>query len=362
LVAAALALAEAGHEIVYFGDEGLAKATAGTGLAIESVPPGLDLPSRLQTWRGERLQDPAAPLPLLGWVQDVAPLALQLAKAWQPDLLLCSDFTALVGARLREDLGAPLCLINATYYIGPGARRRLDEDFAPGTPSPEGFVHLIHSGDLVLHATDPEFDPPPDEPPPNHHWVGTLIWEPVQTPPAWLDEPGDPWALVTLSSARQEKEIELARAALRALGDFPLRVLLTLGDPEAREELGTMAANVRVETFVPHSPVLEHAAICVSHAGHGIVAKALHFGVPMILVPWDRDQPGVAARAEALGVARVVPRGVLTPAALAAAIRNVLETPSYSERTRHHGERIRATSSPEAVCRLVTEFMEASRS
>ena len=178
---------------------------------------------------------------------------------------------------------------------------------------------------------------PPDRPPPNHHWVGTLIWEPVQTPPAWLDEPGDPWALVTLSSARQEKEIERnQRYAETKLADFPLRVLLTLADPEAREELGTVAANVRVETFVPHSPVLEHAAICVSHAGHGIVAKAIHFGVPMILVPWDRDLPGVAAPAEALGVARVVPRDVLNPAALAAAIRNVLETPSYSERCRHH--------------------------
>ena len=123
-----------------------------------------------------------------------------------------------------------------------------------------------------------------------------------------------------------------------------------------------MAANVRVETFVPHSPVLEHAALCVSHAGHGIVAKALHFGVPMILVPWDRDQPGVAARAKALGVARIVSRDVLSPTTLAEAIRDMLETPSYSERARHHGARIRATSPSEMVCRLITEFVGTSPS
>ena len=124
----------------------------------------------------------------------------------------------------------------------------------------------------------------------------------------------------TNASPIEENEIELARAAIGALASFPLRTLVTLADPQPREELGAQAANVRVETFVPHSPVLERAALCVAHAGHGIVAKALQFGVPMVLVPWDRDQPGVAARAEALGVARVVARDALTPKTLAAAI------------------------------------------
>jgi UDP:flavonoid glycosyltransferase YjiC (YdhE family) len=96
----------------------------------------------------------------------------------------------------------------------------------------------------------------------------------------------------------------------------------------------------------------------VAHAGHGIAAKALQFGVPMVLVPWDRDQPGVAARAEALGVARVVARDALTPETLAAAIREVLETPDYAKRARQHRGRLHAESSASArVCELVTAFM-----
>ncbi len=46
LVAAAVSLAEAGHEIAYLGDEGLARATAGTGLTIETVSPGRGGPTR----------------------------------------------------------------------------------------------------------------------------------------------------------------------------------------------------------------------------------------------------------------------------------------------------------------------------
>ncbi len=356
LVAATLALSEAGHDIFYFGDEGLGNATDGTGLRIERVPLGLDLASRMRAWRLERAQNPTAPFPMVGWVEDVAPLAVELAKSRAPDLLLCSDFTALLAHRVRQEVGAPICLIHATYYFGPGARRRLEDDFAPGTPA-AAFARILQLPDLVLHATDAEFDPPPAAPPSNHHWIGTLIWEPVQASPAWLKEPGNPWALVTLSSARQENELELARASLRALADFPLRVLLTLADPEPGEALRADAANVRIETFVPHSAVLQRAALCVAHAGHGIVAKAIHFGVPMVLVPWDRDQPGVAARAEALGVARVVERDELTPEALVQAIRNVLETSSYRERAAHHGERVRSTSAPERVRQLVQEFM-----
>jgi UDP:flavonoid glycosyltransferase YjiC (YdhE family) len=69
----------------------------------------------------------------------------------------------------------------------------------------------------------------------------------------------------------------------------------------------------------------------------------------------------VAARAEALGVARVVARDALTPETLAAAIREVLETPDYTKRARHHRERLHAESPASArVCELVTAFMSKS--
>jgi len=49
---------------------------------------------------------------------------------------------------------------------------------------------------------------------------------------------------------------------------------LTAGHP--RDELGAVPANAQIERFVPHSVVLKRSALLVSHAGHGIVAKALY--------------------------------------------------------------------------------------
>jgi len=151
--------------------------------------------------------------------------------------------------------------------------------------------------------------------------------------PTYLDVPEAPWVLVTLSSAPQpqEGEIALARTALRTLAESPVRVVVTLTAGHPRDELGTVPANARIELFVPHSAVLKRSRLLVSHAGHGVVAKALYYGVPMVLVPWGRDQPGVAARAAALRVAEVIARHDLTEQRLAVAIHQVLGTPRYQE-------------------------------
>jgi UDP:flavonoid glycosyltransferase YjiC (YdhE family) len=46
--------------------------------------------------------------------------------------------------------------------------------------------------------------------------------------------------------------------------------------------------------------------------------------VPMVLVPWGRDQPGVATRAEALGVATVIRRDECNDASVTQAVRRIL--------------------------------------
>jgi UDP:flavonoid glycosyltransferase YjiC (YdhE family) len=99
-------------------------------------------------------------------------------------------------------------------------------------------------------------------------------------------------------------------------------VTFSAGPP--REKIGPVPPNARLERFVPHSQVLPRSRLLVSQAGHGVVAKALYYGVPMVLIPWGSDQPGVAARAAALGVAEVVARQDITEQRLAAAIHKVL--------------------------------------
>jgi UDP:flavonoid glycosyltransferase YjiC (YdhE family) len=357
LAAAASALIERGHEVAYFGDAELAVATRETNLRIEAVPRGRDLASYMRPWLEELESNPQAPMPVPRWTEDVLPMASALARRVRPEALVCTDFTLLLGAALRAEIDRPLCLIHSTFFVGENAKRRIEDDFAPSHyATATGFAAFLRAANLVLLATDPVFDPPPDPRPANHHWVGPLMWEPAQAVPAYLQTAGEPWALITLSSNRQAGEVDLARAALAALAGFALRPLLTLGDTTSRDEIGPLPGKARVEPHAPHSLILERAALCVSHAGHGIVSKALYFGVPMVLIPWDRDQPGVAARAEALGVARIVRREELSAESLSTAIRDVLTDPDLKERAALHGKRLRAQDARATACKLIEEM------
>lgn len=111
------------------------------------------------------------------------------------------------------------------------------------------------------------------------------------------------------------------------------------------------------ERFVPHLALLQRAVLMVSHAGHGSVMKGLWSGIPMVLVPWGRDQPGVAARAQRMGTARIVEPSALDE--LPHAIDAVLRMPTYAEAALRHRERIRAGDPVSRACDLVEQSASA---
>jgi MGT family glycosyltransferase len=178
----------------------------------------------------------------------------------------------------------------------------------------------IHgSVDRLIVMTGEPLEYPRTDLPAHVRIVGAAPWDAPAERPDWLDEPGDPWVLVTCSTDYQGDE-DLARVAVEALEDEPVRVLLTLAD--AYDSAGlTSGGNVRVERFVPHGHVLPHAAAVVCHGGFGIVSKAMAAGVPTVVVPFGRDQPEVARRVtEARAGVSVAPKR-LTPDRLRDAVR-----------------------------------------
>jgi UDP:flavonoid glycosyltransferase YjiC (YdhE family) len=143
---------------------------------------------------------------------------------------------------------------------------------------------------------------------------------------------------------------------MSALADRPVRVLVTLGPGHQADEVARRPDNVRVEREIPHSAVLRRAVLMVSHAGHGGVMKALWHGVPMVLVPWGRDQPGVAARAQALGAAEVVPRETAAEE-LPAAVDRALANEAMRRSAAAHATRLQATDPPVVAAGLLESLL-----
>ena len=164
-------------------------------------------------------------------------------------------------------------------------------------------VYLAAS--VVIAYTAEPFEYPRSDWPAKLRLVGPGLWEPPADPPAWLDELTQPLVLVTCSTLFQN-DSAVAEAACVAFDGAPVDVVVTTADVDPA---GLKAPpNVRVARFLPHAPLLERASCVVCHAGMGITQKALAHGVPVVAVPFGRDQPEVARRVE---VARA---GVRLPA------------------------------------------------
>jgi UDP:flavonoid glycosyltransferase YjiC (YdhE family) len=364
LMALAGALRDRGHDVSLVGDASVDRMARKLGLPGRALPPEVDLGPRLVAAIREAMEAADGDLAVAGpivqermavWASEAAALVAEAIGELRPDVVLTSLFGVEVLATAAPP--RPWAVVNSTFYIGPNPPRPLEDDLGPrALPLLARYATLLDAAGLVLHATDRVFDLGFDELPPRHRYVGPLgIWEPPSHPPAYLAEPGDPWVLVTISSQLQD-DVPLAQAALGSLADSPVRVLLTIGkDHDPAEIVAT--GNARVKRTVSHAAVLEHGRLLVSHAGHGSVMKALWFGRPMVLVPWGRDQPGVAARAHALGVAEVVPREEAEAGALAAAVSRALADEGMAEAARGHRDRLRATDPPGEAAALVETLL-----
>ena len=186
----------------------------------------------------------------------------------------------------------------------------------------------IHAADRFLVLTSPAFDFPVPRLPANVRYVGPRLADPAWAG-EWTPPPGDaPLVLVGLSSTYMAQGDLLGRI-VTALGALPVRALVTLGPSLEPGALGTVAPNVTVVAAAPHAEVLKHAALVVTHAGHGTIIKSLAAGVPVVALPMGRDQPDNAARMVAAG-AGVALKPSAKAEAIRAAVAAVLAVPSYT--------------------------------
>ncbi|HEX8768290.1 MAG TPA: glycosyltransferase, partial [Jatrophihabitans sp.] len=262
------------------------------------------------------------------------PVALHLAQSllaedWQPDVIV-SEATEHGGRLAASVLGVPHVVLDNNPVTSlqrsitePVLREQLAELSYPGELPPPRRAGLLpercYPAEVAASAI-------------GHYRVpGPLLNQPRLQPELAALPTDRPLALMSLGSLILTMQVmdDLLDPILRALGELPCEVIVTLGgSPVAATALGPFPANVHVVDYVPQAALLESCRLFITHAGFNAYREGLAAAVPMVAMPLIADQPVNSERIVALGVGEQLDMESFTAAEFTAACVRMLTEPA----------------------------------
>jgi MGT family glycosyltransferase len=207
-----------------------------------------------------------------------------------------------------------------------------------GLPPLDRLLAQYEQPERILALTSAAFDFPAALPA-NVRYVGPQLDDPAWAE-RWTPPDGNrPFVLVAMSTTFMDHVDQLQRA-VTALGTLPVQGLVTTGPAIDPDQIDA-PAGVTVVRSAPHREVLAYTDVLLTHGGHGTVMKSLVAGVPIVCMPTGRDQPDNAVRLVHRGAGLKISKKA-SPAKIAAAIRQVLDHPSFRTAAARLGDQLRA--------------------
>lgn len=182
-----------------------------------------------------------------------------------------------------------------------------------------GLPDLYLRSDALLYRTAEPFEYARRDWPARVHLIGPGLWSPAAETPSWLDALPHPRVLVSVSTELQE-DGAIIDAVLAGLADEPGSIIVTTSaiDPS---RFVAPHERTRILRFVPHAAIIDAMDLVVTHGGMGTTQRALAAGVPLVVVPWGRDQKESARRVRHSGVGVTLAPRHLSPDRMRTAVR-----------------------------------------
>jgi MGT family glycosyltransferase len=211
----------------------------------------------------------------------------------------------------------------------------------------------------ILIAMSAAFDFAPDSLPGNVRYIGPLLDSSNWSKP-WISpwSHGDrPRALISFSTTNQDQTEALQRT-INAAGSVDMDAIATLG-PALEQTTLQAPDNVTLLPSAPHDAVMKEASMVVSHGGHGTTSRALAHGLPLLVMPFGRDQGDIAARVEARGLGLVVPP-TAAETEIAAAMTRLIREPQFLAAARRFKDIIAAEIRESSLVAEMEEIVRTS--
>ena len=253
------------------------------------------------SWGAQAVAE-ASGLPWATFQPYFTPLPAPGVPPFGPGLARSTD----LAGRMRDAIMGKIIFSKMDQVALPGInspRRRL------GLKPLKSMIELLLQPPRVFYLTADALEYPRERWPENFRLVGPSTWELPAQAPDWLAKIDQPIALVTCSTERQsDRRFRCDRVAEPATTGGLCDCRPRRPMPRKNSRPAT-SPNYRLEQFLPHGPLIERASVVVCHGGMGITQRALARGVPVVVVPFGRDQYEVARRVETAGAGvRLLPK------------------------------------------------------
>jgi UDP:flavonoid glycosyltransferase YjiC (YdhE family) len=356
-IGVAVALRAAGHQVTFAGYAANAERFESLGFAFRV------LPAAHRRWPTRPPQDWMPVLVDVVWACREHLDDIPRLLADEPTDVLIVD-CLMFGALAAERAGTPTAVL---VHSCPGAL------LPPGEPlerllltavnevrAARGRAHLTRLWDAwtpfpTLCTSVRELDPLARRLPTEFTFVGPIDEpaEPSGWTSPWPTEDTRPLVVVSFSTGAAWDQASRVQRTLDALDDGSYRVLVTTGmlDPQRVHVPG----DATVVPSIPHAEVFPGAAAVVTHAGHGTVATAMRYRVPVVSLPNPAaDQPALAAHLAERGAGIALDGERATPAEIRAAVDKVVNGNSYRDAAATIAAAIAATPGAAGAASLLT--------
>ncbi|RJO74728.1 glycosyl transferase [Nocardia panacis] len=369
-IALCLRLRAAGDEPVLFTGPRWMGAAKAAGIAVRRLKGLAPRPGEDDADAGRRLHERAA---------HICTEILPDLGAMLPELVV-SDVLTVGGGLAAERLGVPWVELSPhPLYLPSKALPPIGSGLAPGVGwrggLRDGLLRAM-SARAVRHgqsqrerarvgiglpaadpgpaarlvATLPALEVPRPDWPAAAHVIGPLFWEPTD---AVLPlPPGDGPLIMVAPSTAHTGVTGMGEMVLAALAGTGVRVVISqLTAPPADLPHWATAGLGRQDQL------LRHASVVVGGGGHGLLAKALSHGVPVVTVPGGGDQWELANRAVRQGSSLLI--RPLTESAVRTAVLRMLAEPAFTAAARRAAESATEVADPVRICHEVREGVPA---
>ncbi|MDF9557555.1 glycosyltransferase [Bacillus tropicus] len=232
---------------------------------------------------------------------------------------------------------------------------RIEHEFGVKPKNNLQFMH--NKGDITLVYTSRYFQPNSDSFGENNIFIGPSISKRKTNVEFPLESLKDKKVIYISMGTLLEGLEPFFNTCIDAFSDFDGLVVIAIGDRNDRSKIKKAPDNFIIASYVPQTEVLSEADIFITHGGMNSVHDAIHFNVPFVIIPHDKDQPMIAQRLTELEAANRLLKEHVNVQTLREAVTDVLSNEKYKHGIRKLNESFLECGGSKEAITVITSLL-----